>query len=46
MHQSLDDEVRAWMRSINEETILDWEDMKILSISNIILQLKLIIIED
>jgi hypothetical protein len=46
MHQSLDDEARAWMRSINEETILDWEDMKILSISNIILQLKLIIIED
>jgi hypothetical protein len=24
----LDDEARAWMRSINEEIFLDWEDMK------------------
>jgi hypothetical protein len=28
LYVSLDDEARAWMRSINEETILDWEDMK------------------
>jgi hypothetical protein len=28
LYLSLDNEARAWMRSINEETILDWEDMK------------------
>jgi hypothetical protein len=27
LYLSLDDEARAWMRSIIEETILDWEDM-------------------
>jgi hypothetical protein len=28
LYVSLDDEARSWMRSINEETILGWEDMK------------------
>jgi hypothetical protein len=28
LYLSPDDEARAWMRSINEENILDWEDMK------------------
>jgi hypothetical protein len=28
LYLSLDNEARAWMRSINEETILNWEDMK------------------
>jgi hypothetical protein len=27
LYLSLDDEARAWMRSINEENIKDWEDM-------------------
>jgi hypothetical protein len=28
LYLSLDNEARAWMHSVNEETILDWEDMK------------------
>jgi hypothetical protein len=41
LYVSLDDDARAWMRSINEENIVDWEGMKKAFISNIILQLKL-----